>query len=133
MMVRIFCFIFCIVFIFSCSSKDKAPSDIIQPEAMKNVLWDVMSAQFMAQEIARKDSLVNTVSQTKALTQKVFEIHKITAADFNKSYDWYIKHPETMKRIFDSLYTQKQRDHSLELELEQKHLDRSLKKKIPVK
>lgn len=132
-MARIFCFIFCTVFIFSCSSEDKAPSGIIQPEAMKNVLWDVMSAQFMAQEISRKDSPVNTMAQTKALTQKVFEIHKITAADFNKSYDWYIKHPETMKRIFDSLYTQKQRDHSLELELNRKHLDSSFKKKIPVK
>ena len=132
-MARIFCFIFCIVFIFSCSSEDKAPSGIIQPETMKNVLWDVMSAQFMAQGISRKDSPVNTMAQTKALTQKVFEIHKITAADFNKSYDWYIKHPETMKRIFDSLYTQKQRDHSLELELNRKHLDSSFKKKIPVK
>ena len=132
-MARIFCFIFCTVFIFSCSSEDKAPSGVIQPETMKNVLWDIMSAQFMAQEISRKDSPVNTMAQTKALTQKVFEIHKITATDFNKSYDWYIKHPETMKRIFDSLYTQKQRDHSLELELNRKHLDSSFKKKIPVK
>jgi hypothetical protein len=131
MKARIFCFIFFAIFIFSCSSKDKAPSDIIQPEAMKNILWDVMSAQFMAQEISRKDSLVNAMTQTKALTQKVFDIHKITAADFDKSYDWYIRHPEIMKRIFDSLYTQKQRDH--DLEIEKKYLDNSLKKKIPVK
>ncbi len=130
-MNRIIYFIFCAVFIFSCSSKDRTPSGIIQPEAMKIILWDVMSAQFMAQEVAKGDSLISIVAETKALTQKVFKIHKITSADFDKSYDWYIKHPDVMKRIFDSLYTQKQRSH--DLESNQKNLEHSLKKKVPVK
>lgn len=103
---------FCAVFFCACVSKDKVPSSVMQPEKMKSVLWDVMRAQFMAIEMVKKDSLSNKTAETKALTQKVFKIHKITEADFDKSYNWYVKHPDVMRVIFDSLYTQKQRDRN---------------------
>lgn len=95
---------------------------------MKSVLWDVIRAQFLADEIVKKDSLASVSAETKVLTQKVFQIHKIAASDFDKSYNWYVKHPETMKLIFDSLYTQKQRNKNDEYQ--QKHLERPLKKNI---
>lgn len=129
MMNRIF-IIFCAIIFISCSSTDKAPSGVIQPEAMKNVLWDMMRAQFLANQISISDSLTSVVAETKALTQKVFKIHKITSEDFDKSYNWYIKHPEAMRVIFDSLYVQKQR--AIHLNLEGKQSDRSLQKKIPI-
>ena len=97
---------------------------------MSGILWDVMSAQNLAVTINRQDTSINTIAETKALTQKVFEIHKITAADFNKSYNWYIKHPEALKLIFDSIYSQKQRENVSELKT--KSLHDSLNKKIPV-
>jgi len=100
-------YFFLVIFV-SCSSKDKTPSNIIQPERMKNIIWDVMRAHALAVEITKKDSSVNERAETKALTQKVFAIHKIKAADFNKSYNWYIKHPDAMSIIFDTLYAQKQ-------------------------
>lgn len=75
---------------------------------MQNILWDVMRAQALATEIAKKDSLLNDTLQLKLLTKKVFEIHKTNTVDFNKSYSWYIKHPEAMTLIFDSLYAQKE-------------------------
>ena len=63
--------------LFSCSAKNKVPSAIIQQKEMKNILWDVIRAQSMAEEIAHKDSSVNVDGETKALMQKVFEIHKV--------------------------------------------------------
>jgi len=105
---RLFCCLF-LLFLFSCSSKDKTPVGIIDPQEMKPLMWDVIRADALAGEIAKKDSLINDTTETKLLTQKVFELHKITENDFNKSYEWYIKHPEVMKIIFDSLYSQKQK------------------------
>lgn len=104
---RFVAFIFLII-LSSCSSK-KVPADIIQPAEMKALMWDVMRADALAKQYVKSDSLLNDSTQTKKLTEKVFELHRIKAEDFNKSYAWYIKNPETMKVIFDSLYVQKQR------------------------
>jgi len=110
-MSRKFIYIIFSVVLFSCYSKDKVPSDVIQPKKMKSVLWDIMRAQTLANEIARKDSTINAASETKILSQKVFKIHQTDSVNFNKSYNWYVKHPDVLKIIFDSLYVQKQREN----------------------
>ena len=102
----------CIVTLFSCYSKNEVPGSIIQPDKMGDVLWDVMRMQFLSEELALSDSSVNKDQELKELTEKVFKIHKITSVKFEKSYDWYIKHPELMKGIFDSIQIQKQRIHN---------------------
>lgn len=109
-MIKKIFFSFSVIIFFSCSSQTEVPSGIIQPEKMKQVLWDVVRAQYLAGQVALKDSLTTVSTETKALTAKVFKIHKITSATFEKSYAWYIKHPQVMSDIFDSLYTQKQRE-----------------------
>jgi len=111
MMKHIFCFF--LVVLISCNSQDKIPAEIIQPKEMKSILWDVMRAQTLANEIARKDSSVNAAVETKVLSKKAFQIHKTDSANFNTSYNWYVKHPNVLKVIFDSLYAQKERENTL--------------------
>ncbi len=77
---------------------------------MKSILWDVMRAQTLAQETSLKDSTIDVAVETKFLSQKIFEIHKTDSAHFIESYNWYVKHPDLLKLIFDSLYIQKQRE-----------------------
>jgi predicted neuraminidase len=88
---------------------------VIQPKEMQSILWDVMRAETLASEMARKDSSVDVAIETKSLSQKVFNIHKTDSARFNKSYNWYVKHPDLLKIIFDSLYSQKERENNLHL------------------
>jgi hypothetical protein len=127
---------FLIVFslFISCLGKNKVPSEIIQPGKMQKILWDVIRAQALSTEIARKDSTVNEIAETKVLTQKVFEIYKITSTTFNQSYFWYTNHLDIMRIVFDSLNAQNQRES--QLEMKEKHtplkLD-SLKKLNPLK
>ena len=127
---------FLIVFslFISCLGKNKVPSEIIQPGKMQKILWDVIRAQALSTEIARKDSTVNEIAETKVLTQKVFEIYKITSTTFNQSYMWYTNHPDIMRIVFDSLNAQNQRES--QLEMKEKHpplkLD-PLKKLNPLK
>ncbi|HEY5370945.1 MAG TPA: DUF4296 domain-containing protein [Hanamia sp.] len=108
--------IYCIIFMIfsSCYSKDNIPSDIIKPEEMKSIMWDVMRSQTLATQMSLKDSTINVAIQTKELTKKTFEIHKIDSAQFSKSYNWYVRHPLRFKVIFDSLDAQKQKQNILQ-------------------
>jgi hypothetical protein len=99
---------------FSCGKSKSPPSTVIQPKEMQSILWDVMRAETLASEIGHKDSSLDVAIETKALSQKVFVIHKTDSATFNKSYNWYLKHPDVLKIIFDSLYIQKERENNLE-------------------
>ena len=116
MMKNIFFLIVFSLFI-SCLGKNKVPGEIIQPGKMQKILWDVIRAQALSTEIARKDSTVNEIAETKVLTQKVFEIYKITSTTFNQSYIWYTDHPDIMRIVFDSLNAQKQRESQLEMKV----------------
>jgi hypothetical protein len=102
----------CMIIFVACSSPDETPPGIISAEEMKPLIWDVMKAQNLAQQMAKKDSTLNDSIETVRLTEKVFNIYKINKEEFKKSYDWYIKHPTVLKEIFDSLYFQKQRNTS---------------------
>ena len=109
-MKQLLFYFFCLVALFSCSSKDKVPKSMIQPEKMEDVLWDVMRMQFLAEEKAAADSGINQEEELKELTEKVFDIHKVTGKKFDKSYNWYVKHPTILKRIFDSMQVRKQKE-----------------------
>ncbi len=88
---------------------------------MKSILWDVMRAQSLVRELSLKDSTVDVAIRTQLLFQKIFEIHRTDSALFNKSYNWYVKHPDDLKLIFDSLYVQKARENSLQLKEKLRH------------
>jgi len=105
------CFLGCFfaLILVSCSSDKKPPSNIIAEKEMKNILWDVLRAQALAKQYAKADSTLIDSTEILKLTAKVFKVHGIESEKFDKSYDWYIKHPEVLKTIFDSLYTQKSR------------------------
>ena len=126
--MKIFFLFIPICMLFSCSDKNKTPSGIILPKEMPGIMWDVIRAQSLAIELARKDSSANVESQTKTLTTKVFEIHHISSSSFDKSYDWYASHPDILRLMFDSLYTQKQRE--IDLQMKEKY-NRLSKKNLP--
>ena len=116
--------------LFSCSGKNKVPAEIIQQKEMQNILWDVIRAQAFSGEMARKDSTINEVAETKILTQKVFEIHNITSSAFDQSYAWYTSHPEMMRIIFDSMNIQNQRQNDLRMKGGYKPFKEDPRKKI---
>ncbi len=114
----------------SCEDKNKVPDEIIQPKEMQNILWDVIRAQVLSNEIALKDSTINVITETKVLTQKALEIHHIASPLFDKSYLWYTNHPDLMRDLFDSLNVQTQRDGKLEIENKRRPLRIDSLKKI---
>lgn len=93
---------------------------------MKSILWDVMRAQTLAQETSLKDSNVSVAEETNLLSKKIFSIHHTDSTHFIESYNWYVKHPEALKLIFDSLYSQKQRESESRLKQREKILHHPL-------
>jgi hypothetical protein len=111
--MKFFFFFMTGIILFSCSGKNKVPAGIIRQKEMQSILWDVINAQVLSEEMARKDSTVNEIAETKILTQKVFEIHKITSSAFDQSYLWYTSHPEIMRGLFDSMSIRNQRPNDM--------------------
>ena len=127
-MKNLFFFIICFI-LFSCSGKNEVPPGIIQQKEMQNILWDVIRAQALSGEMARRDSSINEIAETQLMTRKVFEIHNVTPSAFDLSYAWYTSHPEMMRIIFDSMNSQNQRQNDLKLKREDMHRLKKIQKK----
>src|SRR5688572_21089022 len=115
------------VSIFSC--KESIPSDVIKQKKMQEVLWDVIKAEALAQQLVKADSSKVQSVESRKLISRVFSIHNITKEQFEKSYDYYIDHPDIMRGLFDSLSTQKTQINILERRLPKPSITDSINKK----
>lgn len=99
-----------IIFFASCSSPDEMPKDIIAPDKMKFIFWDVMRAGELATLKAPNDTSLAR-KKTAEYLQQVFAVHHITKDEFYKSYQWYEQHPNVNKILMDSVsaYANRQR------------------------
>src|ERR1043165_5925018 len=104
------------VFIISCNDNSYIPSDVIKPPQMRDILWDMMRGDVLAQEIVKGDSSRNIKNESFAITQKIFFIHQINRDKFEKSIDFYTQHSELLKTIFDSISAVKTRNRSFKIE-----------------
>lgn len=107
------CILICLLPVFFYSCKESVPSGIIKPAKMQEILWDVLRADALSQQITNRDSSKILAEEDVRLTRKVFAIHNITEEQFQKSYSWYTQHPDKMKTILDSLNAQQIRKAAL--------------------
>jgi len=109
--VFIILFSFCVL---SCTNRTYIPGDVIRKEQMQDILWDMIRADLLAHEIVKKDSTKNLNTETNILTQKIFAIHHIDKAKFDRSFQFYSKRPDMMNTIFDSLNSKRVRNNIFE-------------------
>jgi hypothetical protein len=76
---------------------------------MQSILWDIARADALSQEIIKKDSTKKQEEEKIKLTEKIFLIHDVSKAEFDKSYIFYVKHPDMLKTMLDSINTQQTR------------------------
>ena len=99
--------------LISCGNSDKRPADVLEPKKMQAVLWDIIKADAFTTQYIKNDSAKNAVEENLKLQQQVFAIHKISKADFYKSYDYYQSHTTEFKVLLDSMIAQAQRGKNL--------------------
>ena len=90
-------------FMVSCGSRGRIPADIIPSAAMETIIWQLMQADEYVNTIVAKDTTKKSNTERMIRYQQVFELNKTTEAEFKKSYQFYMAHPDITKLMFDSL------------------------------
>ena len=128
-MIRCILIIATSVLFYSC--KETVPSGIIKQNKMQEVLWDMLRADALSHQIANSDSTKFADDERAKLTRQVFIIHNITENQFDKSYSYYVQHPEIMRNMLDSLNSQKIRVDTLPTSIDTNYVNKdSIKQKI---
>lgn len=85
----------------------KVPSDVIQPEAMKDLLYDYHMASAMGSTLPYSENY-----KKKAYYRYVFEKHHVTEAEFDSSMVWYTRHSEELATIYEDLHKRLENEES---------------------
>jgi len=86
-----------------CSNKNKVPSDIVQPDEMGNMLFEITMAEEFVNGYVAKDSSRNKEVEILKEYQKIYLLHGVSEKNFKDSYDFYKSHPHIFKIVMDSL------------------------------
>lgn len=82
--------------LFACGKK--VPGDVIQPEAMENLLYDYHLASTLGNNLSGADA-----QKREAYYDYVFKKHQVTEAEFDSSMVWYTRHTDELSRIYENL------------------------------
>ncbi len=94
-----------IVLVTAGCSDNSIPGDVIPPEKMKMIVYDLLRADEAAIRV-KLDSSINTyTNRTLVMYNNVFAVHKISRDEFYKSYKYYEEHPDLNKALMDSVST----------------------------
>lgn len=100
-------FSFILLFIFCSCNANKIPDDILPPDKMQEVLWDMIRADEFLVSYVIKDTSVDRKTESIKLYEKVFDVHDISKTAFEKSFKYYQLHPKNLQPIMDSLNARK--------------------------
>ncbi len=115
-----------------CKRRDKIPADVIPPDKMEKVLWDMIRAdEFVAGFILPNDSTKIKKTESIALYEKVFRIHRISKEEFQRSFSYYRSKPSVLRTLTDSL--QRHMQSSLTDEKQTRYSPDSINKRIKMK
>lgn len=92
-----------LIFVNSCSNKNKIPEGVMQPKKMQAVLTDILIAETINGERIGKDTALKLPVENASYFLKVFQLHQVTKDEFNTSYKFYLKRPDLFKVITDSV------------------------------
>ncbi|RYY98829.1 MAG: DUF4296 domain-containing protein [Chitinophagaceae bacterium] len=87
----------------ACSTPPRVPEGILPPRQMKEVLREVFTADDWVQHRRDSDTAYNRPDSSIMLYRGILQRHKISEADFKKSFRYYEEHPELLKDVLDSM------------------------------
>ena len=91
-----------VIILVSCSQRIKVPDNVLSPEKMEKVMFDLMQAdEFL--NLKRSDSVARDSFSQVNLYQSVFALHETNKEEFKRSLRFYEEHPKLMKTVLDSI------------------------------
>ena len=92
-----------VLIVGSCGEKNQLPKGILPKPKMREVMWDIVRAEeFLNSFVMYRDTGIDKAAIAKLWYDKVYKIHGISEADFEKSYSYYKDH-DLLKEVLDSL------------------------------
>ena len=80
------------------------PKGVLPRKKMQEVMWDMIRAgEFLNSYLFNKDTSLDKIAESQKWHNKIYQLHKITKRDFDRSYAYYESHPVLMREILDSL------------------------------
>jgi hypothetical protein len=97
-------FVAFLFFVGACNPSNKVPNGILPPKKMEAVLWDLLrSGNLVNNFILSKDSSLDKNQEHIKWINRVLTFHRVSEAEFKKSFAYYQQHPELMSVIMDSI------------------------------
>lgn len=97
------------VLFFSCAKKNSIPADVLPPEKMEAIMWDMMRAdQFLTDYVFSKDPQKDKDKESVVLYKKILSIHQVSKDEFQRSITYYKNHPKQLAVVLDSIQNNKQ-------------------------
>ncbi|RYG54716.1 MAG: DUF4296 domain-containing protein [Chitinophagaceae bacterium] len=91
------------VFLAGCSPEKVPGSEVVSPEKMQAVLWDVVEADVHTFTTLRTDSSSNPARENARLQETIFRKHGLTREAYYTSLDYYLAHSEIFIPMLDSV------------------------------
>ena len=93
-----------LVFLTACQPSSSVPREILPPEKMELVLFDLLrSGNLVNNFIIAKDSSLSKDQAHIKWINRVLTFHRVSEETFKKSFSYYQAHPELMSVIMDSI------------------------------
>lgn len=95
-----------IIFFFgltACSDKDSTPYGILPISKMSGIMWDMIQADQYAALLSKDSAHIDAGNEHLRLYEQVFRLHDVSREKFQKSYKYYLEHPELNQILSDSL------------------------------
>lgn len=96
-------YFFCLFVLVSCGTSidEKLPKDIIQPNQMEGILYDINFAEIRLQR--REMSQPTQDAQRKDDLTFILKKHQVSDTLFRKSYDFYSTNPVWLKKVLEGM------------------------------
>lgn len=98
-----YCSLFFCIFFFSCASHDTA--NIIQPEAMKYLLWDLIRVGELVNGDTTSSVKLHLKDTATKKMQEILLLHHTDLPSLRRSLSFYESHPVKQLALYDSLAT----------------------------
>lgn len=96
-------FFFLSLLLAACAGGSSIPKDVLPPERLGPVLYDVIRADELVDYLQNTDSSFRRFAKRASLYDTIFQLHAIKKEDFRKSLQYYQGHPDLLKIVLDSL------------------------------
>lgn len=96
-------FTICIVCIAFCACKPGVPNNVIQPDKMEKVLFDIHTVDGYIGTLQKPDTAKIVASSYYKGIYKKFEID---SAIYTRSLNYYYNHPDILNKIYENLTKQ---------------------------